>query len=106
MLYNKLNPTAKDQLHKQLLKSITTIEEEVDRRKQSEIIEKVYDDIMEEHNMNDHKFDEEMISFSTAEGKISPNSSNPLGISARSETSRYSKVSRFSMGFIKNKAPT
>jgi hypothetical protein len=35
MLYNKLYPAAKDQLHKQLLKSITTIEEEVDRRKQS-----------------------------------------------------------------------
>jgi hypothetical protein len=56
--------------------------------------------------MNDHKFDEEMLSFSTACGKISPNSTNLLGISARSETSRYSKVSRFSMGFIKNKAPT
>ena len=33
MLYNKLTPAAKDQLHKQLLTSIAKIEEEVDRRK-------------------------------------------------------------------------
>jgi hypothetical protein len=59
---------------------------------------------MEEHKMNDG--DEEMLSFSTTADKLSPSSSNKLGNSARSDNSRYSKVSRFSMGFIKDKAPT
>ena len=54
--------------------------------------------------MNDG--DEEMLSFSTTADKLSPSSSNKLGNSARSDNSRYSKVSRFSMGFIKDKAPT
>ena len=54
--------------------------------------------------MNDG--DEEMLSSSTTADKLSPSSSNKLGNSARSDNSRYSKVSRFSMGFIKDKAPT
>lgn len=50
-IYNKLTPKERENLHNRLLLSIANIEEEVDRRRQNDLIEQMYADIVEEHKV-------------------------------------------------------
>ena len=50
-LYNKLTSAERDNLHKKLLISVARIENEADKRNQGHVITKIYEEIMEEHNV-------------------------------------------------------
>jgi len=51
-IYNKLTVRERETLHDKLLLSIANIEEEVDRRRQADLIDRMYAEIVEEHKVS------------------------------------------------------
>jgi hypothetical protein len=84
------------------LLSIANIEEEVDRRRQNDLIEKMYAEIVDEHKTSfrfeerDVYTDEDDLEFNKLQN--GPSNKTTLTISSESKLSSYSRYSRMSMG--------
>lgn len=101
-LYNKLTPRERDNLHNKLLLSIANIEEEVDRRRQNDLLELMYAEIVEEHKtMFESHGDivEDDLEFGKQVSNGPANTENLLTNSSRMST--VSRASRVSMGISK-----
>ncbi len=90
-------------MHNRLLLSIANIEEEVDRRRQNDLIEKMYAEIVDEHKVSfryeerEIYTDEDDLEFNKLQN--GPSNKTTLTISSdSSKLSSYSRYSRMSMG--------
>jgi len=90
-------------LHNRLLLSIANIEEEVDRRRQNDLIEKMYAEIVDEHKVS-FRFEEREIHTDEDDlefNKLQNGPSNKTTLTISSDSSKlssYSRYSRMSMG--------
>jgi len=97
-----LSSKERENLHNRLLLSIANIEEEVDRRRQNDLIEKMYAEIVDEHKISfrfeerDVYTDEDDLEFNKLQN--GPSNKTTLTISSESKLSSYSRYSRMSMG--------
>jgi hypothetical protein len=98
-----LTSKERENLHNRLLLSIANIEEEVDRRRQNDLIEKMYAEIVDEHKVSfryeerEIYTDEDDLEFNKLQN--GPSNKTTLTISSdSSKLSSYSRYSRMSMG--------
>ena len=90
-------------MHNRLLLSIANIEEEVDRRRQNDLIEKMYAEIVDEHKVS-FRFEEREIYTDEDDlefNKLPNGPSNKTTLTISSDSSKlssYSRYSRMSMG--------
>lgn len=90
-------------MHNRLLLSIANIEEEVDRRRQNDLIEKMYAEIVDEHKVS-FRFEEREIHTDEDDlefNKLQNGPSNKTTLTISSDSSKlssYSRYSRMSMG--------
>ena len=90
-------------MHNRLLLSIANIEEEVDRRRQNDLIEKMYAEIVDEHKVS-FRFEEREIYTDEDDlefNKLQNGPSNKTTLTISSDSSKlssYSRYSRMSMG--------